>query len=202
MGHLLASSGLKPDPEKVHAVKEMPVPGGVTRGEKVNAVQRFLGFVNYLAKFLPKLSDACEPLRRLTDKNIIWHWEKHHQKAFERVKEMVINFPVLRYYDVNLPVTIQCDSSDIGLGAVLMQEDRAVAFASRTLTKVDRNSYAPIEKEFLVITFACYRFEQYIYRKENVIVESDHKPLQVIFGKPLVSVPRRLPRNALVFADV
>ena len=124
---------------------------------------------------------------------------KHHQKAFERVKEMVINFPVLRYYDVNLPVTIQCDSSDIGLGAVLMQEDRAVAFASRTLTKVERNSYAPIEKEFLVIIFACYRFEQYIYRKENVIVESDHKPLQAIFGKPLVSVPRRLQGMLLCF---
>ena len=69
---------------------------------------------------------------------------------------MVINFPVLRYYDVNLPVTIQCDSSDIGLGAVLMQEDRPVAFASRTLTKVERNSYAPIEKECLAIAFACY----------------------------------------------
>ena len=192
MGHLLTSNGLKPDPEKVRAVKEMPIPDGATRGEKVKAVQRFLGFVNYLAKFLPKLSDACEPLRRLTDKDTIWHWEKHHQDAFDRVKEMVINFPVLRYYDVNLPVTIQCDSSDIGLGAVLMQEDRPVAFASRTLTKVERKSYAPIEKECLAIVFACYRFEQYIYGKENVIVESDHKPLQAIFGKPLVSAPKRL----------
>ena len=73
-----------------------------------------------------------------------------------------------------------------------MQEDRPVAFASRTLTKVERNSYAPIEKECLAIVFACYRFEQYIYGKENVIVESDHKPLQAIFGKPLVSAPKRL----------
>ena len=83
MGHLLASSGLKPDPEKVRAVKEMPVPGGATRGEKVNAVQRFLGFVNYLAKFLPKLSDACEPLRRLTDKDIRWHWENIIRKLLK-----------------------------------------------------------------------------------------------------------------------
>ena len=56
-------------PEKARIVKEMPIPDGATRGEKVKAVQRFLGFVNYLAKFLPKLSNACEPLRRLTDKD-------------------------------------------------------------------------------------------------------------------------------------
>ena len=105
---------------------------------------------------------------------------------------MVINFPVLRYYDVNLPVTIQCDSSDIRLGAVLIQEDRPVASASRTLTQVECNSYAPIEKECLAIGFACYRFEKYIYGRENVTVESDHKPLQVIFRKPLVSAPKRL----------
>ena len=115
MGHLSTSSGLTPDPKEVRAVKEMPIPNGVTRGKKMKAVQRFYGFVNYLAKFLPKLSDACEPLRRLTDKDTIWHWKKHHQEAFDRVKKMVINFPVIRYYDVNLPVTIQCDSRDTDL---------------------------------------------------------------------------------------
>ena len=72
MGYRLTSSGLKPDPEKVRVVKEMPIPDGATLGEKVKAVQCFL---NYLATFLPKLSDACEPLRRLTDKNAVWHWE-------------------------------------------------------------------------------------------------------------------------------
>ena len=65
------------------------------------------------------------------------------------MKEIVINFPVLRFYDVNLLVAIQCDNSDIGLEAVLMQEDRPVAFASRTLTPMRHNSYAPIEKECL-----------------------------------------------------
>ena len=75
MGHLLTSSGLEPDPEKVRAVKEMPIPDSATLSEKVKPMQRFLGFVNYLAKFLPKLSDACEPLRRLPDKNTVWHLE-------------------------------------------------------------------------------------------------------------------------------
>ena len=106
MGHLLTSNGLKPDPEKVGAVKEMPIPDGATCGEKVKAVKRFLGFVNYLVSHS----------RGLNNKDAIWCWEKHYQEAFDKVKEMAINFPVLRYYDVNLLVTIQCDSSDIGFG--------------------------------------------------------------------------------------
>ena len=68
IGHLLTSTGVKPDPEKVRVVQEMPVPDGRTSAEKVKAVQRFLGFVNYLAKFVLHLADECEPLRQLTDK--------------------------------------------------------------------------------------------------------------------------------------
>ena len=59
IGHLLTADGVKPDPEKVHAVVEMPRP------TNVKEVQRFLGFINYFAKFLPNLSKVCEPLRRL-----------------------------------------------------------------------------------------------------------------------------------------
>ena len=106
IGHLLTSTGVKPDPEKVRAVQEMPVPDGRTSAEKVKAVQRFLGFVNYLAKFVPHLAGECEPLRQLTDKDAEWVWEEHHQHALNRAKQLVADYPVLRYYDVNLPVTI------------------------------------------------------------------------------------------------
>ena len=63
IGHLLTSTGVKPDPEKVRAVQKMPVQDGKTSAEKVKAVQRFIGFVNYLAKFVPHLTDKCESLR-------------------------------------------------------------------------------------------------------------------------------------------
>ena len=191
IGHLLTSSGVKPDPEKVRAVQEMPNPDGRTNAEKVKAVQRFLGFVNYLAKFVPHLADECEPLRRLTDKEADWVWEKHHQDAFDRVKQLVADYPVLRYYDVNLPVTIQCDSSETGLGAALLQDGQPVAFASRTLTPTERG-YAQIEKECLAIVFACMRFNQYIFGRKSVSVQSDHKPLETIFKKPLTAAPKRL----------
>ena len=191
IGHLLTPDGVKPDPEKVRAVQDMPQPDGRSRAEKVKAVQRFLGFVNYLAKFVPHLADESEHLRRLTDKDAEWVWEKHHQDAFDRIKKLVANHPVLCYYDVSKPVSIQCDSSETGLGAALLQDGQPVAFASRTLTPTERG-YAQIEKECLAIVFSCDRFNQYIYGRESVHAQSDHKPLETIFVKPLTAAPKRL----------
>ena len=89
MGHLLTSSGLRPDPEKVKAVLDMPKPDGVL------TVLRFLGFVNYLAKFLPRLSDLSEPFRRLTDKDSVWCWLPQHDKAIDSMKNLVTDHPVI-----------------------------------------------------------------------------------------------------------
>jgi hypothetical protein len=71
-----------------------------------------------------------------------------------------------------------------------------VAYASRSLTTTERR-YAQIEKECLAILFACERFDLYIYGRERVVVESDHKPLEVIFKKSLLTAPRRLQRMLL-----
>ena len=98
------------------------------------------------------------------------------------IKQLVTNHPVMRYYDVNEPVTIECDASEVGLGATLLQKGQPVAYAARSLTTTERR-YAQIEKECLAILFicACERFDLYIYGRERVVVESDHKPLEVIF---------------------
>ncbi|KAI8493812.1 hypothetical protein Bbelb_281590 [Branchiostoma belcheri] len=190
MGQLLTARGLRPDPEKVKAIVEMPTP------DDVRAVQRLLGMVNYLAKFLPHLSDVCEPLRRLTDKDAIWAWLPVHDQAVEEIKKLVTAQPVLQYYDVEKEVTIQGDASDKGLGAALLQEGRPVAYASRALTPTEQN-YAQIEKECLAIVFAAQKFNQYIHGREVVTVQSDHKPLEVIFKKPLLDAPKRLQRMLL-----
>ena len=86
---------------------------------------------NYLSKFLPHLSTVTEPLRRLEDKDVEWHW---NERAFIDVKRLITNNPVLRYYDVSKEVTLQCDASQSGLGAALLQEGQPVAFTSRALT--------------------------------------------------------------------
>ena len=132
MGHLLTLDGLKANPAKVEAILDIPPP------TDVKGLKRFLGMVNYLARFLPLLSDMTEPLRRLEDKAVVdWCWLAQYQKAFITVKEYLANAPVLKYFDVNEEVTIQCDASETGLGAVLMQKGQPIAFASRALTDTE-----------------------------------------------------------------
>ena len=190
MGHVVTSDGLKPDAHKVKAVAQMPRP--TTKQETLS----LLGFVNYLAKFLPRLSEVAQPLRELTTKNARFVWSSQRDKSFTEVKKLVSAHPVLKYYDMDAEVTIQCDASEKGQGATLLQNGQPVAFASRTLTPVEQR-YAQIEKECLVIVFACTKLSQYITRRELITVESVHKPLQSIFKKSLFSAPGRLQRMIL-----
>ena len=113
----------------------------------------------------------------------------------ELLKEKVSNAPVLRYYDPKKDLVMSVDASSKGLGSVILQEGQPIAYASRALTKAQQN-YAQIEKETLGITFACNRFHQYIFGRE-VMVETDHKPLQAIFAKPLFKSPLRLQKLLL-----
>ena len=108
MGHIFGAEGIKPDPEKTRAVLEMEKPSDV------QGVQRLIGVVTYLAKFLPQLSTVSEPLRRLTDKDSEFDWLPQHEEALQQIKKLISVAPVLRYYDVNLPVTLESDSSERG----------------------------------------------------------------------------------------
>ena len=186
MGHIFSAQGLATDPEKVKAVSQMQCP------TDVQGVQRVLGVANYLAKFTPKLSTVCEPLQRLLDKDSVFDWLPQHETAFSRIIELITQAPVLQYYDVNKEVSLECDSSEVGLGAVIKQGGHPIAYVSRALTKTERN-YAQIEKECL----ARECFKQYILGKEKVKVFSDHKPLETILSKPIHTSPKRLQRMRL-----
>ena len=190
MGHVLTSEGLKPDPDKIQAVSKMPKP--TCKQETLSLP----GFVNYLAKFLPRLSEIAHPIRELTTKNRSFVWSKQNDEAFEEIKTLVTRHPVLQYYDMTEEVTIQCDASEKGLGATLLQNGQPVAFASRNLSQVEQR-YAQIEKECLAIVFACAKFSQYITRRAVITIETDHKPLQSIFKKSLLTAPSRLQRMLL-----
>jgi hypothetical protein len=97
---------------------------------------------------------------------------------------------VLSYYDPKKPVTLSVDASSKGLGAVLYQEEKPVAYASKALTPTQQK-YAQIEKEALAIVFVTTKFHQFLFGKE-VLITSDHKPLEYIFNKPLHQAPLRL----------
>ena len=113
MGHVIFKEGPKPDPDKVTAVKNMPKPTSNSE------VQTLLGFVNYLSKFLPKLSDVCAPLRELTTSPAKFTWARQHDEAFT-IQQLVIQHPVPKFYSEEEEATIQTDASDKGLGAVLL----------------------------------------------------------------------------------
>ena len=190
IGHMATPEGLMAAPEKISAVMNMPQPTDVA------SVRRFLGMVQYLAKFLPQLSDMTQPLRVLTQKDIDFSWGTAQERAFKAVKLAVTKTPVLRYYSLDEEVTVQCDASKDGLGAALLQNGQPVAYASRSLTDCE-SRYAQIEKECLAIVFACERFDFYLFGRDKVTVDTDHMPLESIFKKSLDAAPARLQKMRL-----
>ena len=101
----------------------------------------------------------------------------------------------LQYFDSTQPVSIQVDASQRGIGAVLLQANGPVEFASKLLPKAE-SRYSNIEREMLTVLFGLERFHYYAYGRP-VVVESDHKPLEAIFKKHLSSAPPRLARMLL-----
>lgn len=188
-GMIYDADGVHPDPDKVKEIKNLPSPKNVTE------LQQFLGMVQYMSPFIPKLADHTAALRALTKKDVDWDWNNSHEKAYQKVKSMICENTSLTYFDVSKPATIQVDASQQGLGATLVQNGKPIAYASKALTETEKR-YANIERELLAVVFGCERFNTYVYGKPFT-VESDHKPLEQIQKKSLASTPPRLQRMML-----
>lgn len=187
LGHIFNSQGMRIDEKRINAIMNIEVP------LERKGLERFLGMVNYLSRFISNYSEIAAPLRDLLKKDVEFVWNKVHHASFTLLKERISQSPVLRYYSPNEEVTVSVDASAHGLGACLLQGGRPVAYAARTLTPAETR-WAQIEKELLAIVFGCTRFHQYVYGHSSVTVETDHKPLESIFKKPLNSTPARLQR--------
>ena len=188
---------MHPDPKKVQGITEMTVPTDKQQ------LQSFLGMVNYMGTFIPNLSHHTELLWAMLKKDNVFHWEEQQTRSFQQVKTLIVkaNTTLLRYYDRNLPVTVQADASLRGLGACLIQkhngEDQPIAFASKSLTDAETN----IERELLAIVFACQHFSTYLLGR-SFVAESDHKPLELIAMKNLANVPPHLQRMLLELTEI
>ena len=180
---------MRPDPEKIRAVQEMQPP------QNTKELKSFLGFIQYLAKFMPNMASESTPLRELLEKQVAWHWDQEQGTSFQKLKQMVSSTPVLGYYDPSKPLTLSVDASSKGLGAVLFQDEKPLAYGSRALTPAQQH-YAQIEKETLAIVYEAQKFHQFIYGRPTV-VESDHKPLQYILNRPSHQAPLRLQKMML-----
>ena len=138
-GCLYNANGVHPDPDKVDAVHALAVPTNVTE------FQEFLSMVTYLSPFICDLSTLTAPLRELLKKDADFTWNASYETTFEQIKEAVISDTTLRYFDPSLPVTIQVDASQVGLGTALLQNGKPIAFDSKALTKTECQ-YANIER--------------------------------------------------------
>ena len=190
-----STQGMHPDPKKVQGITEMTAPMDKQQ------LQSFLGMVNYMGTFIPNLSHHTEPLGAMLKKDNVFHWEEQQTRSFQQVKTLIAkaNTIPLRYYDRNLPVTVQADASLRGLGVCLIQKhngkDQPIAFASKSLTDA-YTRYVNIERELLAIVFACQHFSTYLLGR-SFVAESDHKTLEMIAMKNLANVPPRLQRMLL-----
>ena len=181
---LYNANGVHPDLGKVDAVHALLAPTNVTK------LQEFSGLVTYLSPFIPGLSTLTAPLQELLKKDIGFIWNHTYDATFEQVKEAVVSDTTLRYFDPSLPVTIQVNASQVGLGAACLQNGKPVAFASKALTETECQ-YANIEREMLAAVFRVERFHTYIYGW-FFMIKSDHKPLESISRKNLADMLAQL----------
>ena len=197
LGHILDKQGIRADPEKTSAISKMKAP------KSVSDVRRFMGLVNQLGKFSPKIAEYSQALRELLRSNRTWTWGPAQEESFARVKEELVKPTVLSHYNPQAETKVSADASSYGLGAVLMQKEgkewKPVVYASRSLNDTERN-YAQIEKEALATTWACKKFATYILGRP-VTIESDHKPLIPLLNeKHLDALPPRILRFRLRMA--
>ena len=150
----------------------------------------FMGRITYLGKFVQNLSAVRAPLRELTQKGVAWSWEARHQEAFSELRQRIVNAPTLKFFDVRQPVIVSTDASKRDYGAVISQERGPISNASRYLTQAESN-YTSTENELGAVLYGCTRFHDYIYG-QKVTVETDHKPLVGIMGKPLHKLSPRI----------
>ena len=179
MGTVISADGISPTDEKVEAIKQAPRPENATQ------LRSFLGMVNYHGKFIRNLSSILQPLNQLLQKNHDFLWSKKCEDAFNKAKDSLSSAHVLVHYDPSLPVILESDASQYGIGAVILHrfpngDERPIAYASRSLHSSERN-YSQIEKEGLSIIFGVTKFYTYLFGHKFTL-RTDHKPLLKIFA--------------------
>lgn len=177
LGHIISAEGIAPDPEKVEAIRNFPIP------HDVKHLRAFLGLCNYYRKFADSYSKTVLPLQALLKKNVKWNWTPVVQQAFDTTKDLFLKTVILHHPDSSKPYFIQTDSSNFAIGGVLYQENDQgdqlpIAFVSRSLRGPELN-YTTTEKELLAILYALSKFRTMILGN-NIIFRTDHRALEFL----------------------
>ena len=180
LGHEIDETGIKPNKEKVKAILQLKHP------ENQKQLKSFLGAKQYLAKFLPRLSEKTDRLRKLLKKDSVWNWGKQQDEDFNSIKEMLTEEPCLLHYAKDRENIVTTDASKTGLGITLWQkqsdgEIKPIAFGSRYLNDSEKN-YSVGELELLAVVWGLEKFRFYLYGKK-VFLYTDHQALEPLIKR-------------------
>ena len=176
LGHILSENGISVDPSKVQQVMDWKVPTSVTE------VRSFLGLAGYYRWFIPDFSKIAKPMTNLLQKDHKFIWTEECEAAFRTLRKLLTTAPVLAQPDIEKPFDVFCDASGIGLGCVLMQEGRVIAYASCQLTKHEVN-YPTHDLELAAVVHAL-KIRRYYLLGNVCNIYTDHKSLKYIFTQP------------------
>ena len=180
LGHEIDETEIKPNTEKVKAILDLKHP------ENQKQLKSFLGAIQYLAKFIPRLSERTERLRRLLKKESKWNWGKEQDEDFNNIKKLLTEEPCLAHYAKDRDNIATTDASKTGLGITLWQkqsdgEIKPIAFGSRYLNESEQN-YSIGELELLAVVWGLEKFRFYLYGKK-VLLYTDHQALEPLIKR-------------------
>src|SRR5215813_9441168 len=172
LGYVVGANGIEVDEEKVKAIREWPTPSNASE------VRSFHGLASFYRRFVRDFSTITAPLTEIIKKDVGFHWEDEQQKAFEHLKKSLCSTPILALPNFDKMFEIECDVSGIGIGAVLMQDKRPIAYFSEKLSGAALR-YPTYDKEFYALVRALETWQHYLWPKEFVI-HTDHESLKHI----------------------
>ena len=178
LGHIVSREGIEIDKAKVELISNLPTP------KCVKDIRSFLGHAGFYRRFIRDFSAIASPLCNFLAKDVTFEWSQACEKAFDKLKTMLVSSPIMRSSNWELPFEIMCDASDYAIGAVLGQREDKKAFviyyASKTLDSAQSN-YTTTEKEFLVVVFTLEKFRSYIVGS-SVTIFTDHAALKYLLS--------------------
>ncbi|GJV92072.1 putative reverse transcriptase domain-containing protein [Tanacetum coccineum] len=183
LGHVIDSNGVHVDPAKIEAIKNWAAPTTPTE------VRQFLGLAGYYRRFIKEFSLISKPLTKLTQKNKPYVWGDDEEEAFQTLKLKLCSAPILSLPEGNEDFVVYCDASLKGFGAVLMQREKVIAYASRQLRKNEEN-YTTHDLELGAVVFALRLWRHYLYGTKCTVY-TDHKSLQYILDQKELNMRQR-----------
>ncbi|GJX76878.1 putative reverse transcriptase domain-containing protein [Tanacetum coccineum] len=183
LGHVIDSEGIHVDPAKIESIKDWTSPKSPTE------IRQFLGLAGYYRRFIEGFSKIAKPMTKLTQKKVKFEWGDKQEAAFQLLKQKLCSAPILALPEGSEDFIAYCDASKKGLGAVLMQREKVISYASRQL-KIHEKNYTTHDLELGAVVFALKIWRHYLYGTKCTVF-TDHKSLQHILDQKELNMRQR-----------